>query len=340
MPSHRTLYSLNNHSVHALCMEALLVFCFVSLSAIPSDALPVHRGKTHADVHVNAGLHESTPEDPAAETGHRYSFFDPPDPTRRIHPKTDHIKEILKLSRLDSFSESSTTSRSRFRSLISDFLGLAESARADGSQGQLILEISGAVLFSVILCTVAYCIYVARKSPKEKSPHGGIVNEAPARRSWLAKIFGRTQPDRTSSEHVALIEQAAQTPRRSSLLAEADVHVTARPIHALTSPTAEAEQISRVVEPPAAARAAADDDLPPHVVGRAADELFPQPIATQQPPSPQSPAPAKPFHGAAKSASRPTFLRTPSMIKNAGGSMIRTPKGKAPGTGCTRTEEA
>ena len=111
---------------------------------------------------------------------------------------------------------------------------------------------------------------------------------APARRSWLAKIFGRTQPDRTSSEHVALIEQAAQTPRRSSLLAEADVHVTARPIHALTSPTAaEAEHISRVVEPPAAARAAADDDLPPHVVGRAADELFPQPIATQQPPSPQ-----------------------------------------------------
>ena len=75
-----------------------------------------------------------------AETGHRYPFFDPPDPTRRIHPKTDHIKEILKLSRLDSFSESSTTSRSRFRSLISDFLGLAESARADGSQGQLILE--------------------------------------------------------------------------------------------------------------------------------------------------------------------------------------------------------
>lgn len=31
-----------------------------------------------------------------------------------------------------------------------------------------------------------------------------------------------------------------------------------------------------------------------------------------------APAPAKPFHGAAKSASRPTFLRTPSMIKNAG----------------------
>jgi hypothetical protein len=111
---------------------------------------------------------------------------------------------------------------------------------------------------------------------------------APARRSWLAKIFGRTQPDRTSSEHVALIEQAAQTPMRSSLLAEADVHVTARPIRALTSPTAaEVEQMSRVVEPPAAARAAADDELPPHVVGRAADELFPQPIATQQPPSPQ-----------------------------------------------------
>ena len=50
------------------------------------------------------------------------------------------------------------------------------------------LQISGAVLFSVILCTVAYCIYVARKSPKEKSPHGGIVNEGPARRCFHAAV--------------------------------------------------------------------------------------------------------------------------------------------------------
>jgi len=275
---------------------------------------------------------------------HRHEFFDPPDPARRIQTKSDPVKEILMLARVTESKVPTLTTRSHFHSRISDYIVHLQ-LPAD-QQSQLILEVCLITFFALLLCTIAGLIYYSRKGAKERSQHGGIVTEAPARRGVFSKIFGRTQqPQYTPVRGADVPMQGGST----LLTTEADAHVTARLV-----PEAELKQRSPLPCTPSNETAAPRNlDHAPHVVERPADGLFPSAKPTEavseaalaQPPSPQSTAPAKPLHGAAKSSGlkRPTItantpshlMRSPSLIKRAGGSMLRpptTPKAGAPST--------